>query len=156
MLALACCIGTGCCPSSPFPARVSVRSQGGRRRCPWAKDHEHSVAVPPFPSDIAHLFRRDVKVLCESLWCPLKAAACPGTVQRRPALPLNSAHTSALPCRGCHALIPALCQTLHPSPCSKAFPSVHLGQTVFRQTRQAGLAAWQSRERHCRPYRAPL
>lgn len=68
----------------------------------------------------------------------------PCTVQRSSAFRPSSACSDALPCPCCHALIPALRQTSHPSPCSKALPSVHLGQTALRQTCLAGLAAWQS------------
>lgn len=54
------------CPSSPFPAPVSLWLRRGRRR-PWARDPGDSAAVPPVPSDIANLLGRGAKVPCECL-----------------------------------------------------------------------------------------
>lgn len=157
-------IQSGCWPwcavfglgAAPAHLSLPVFPCGQRgRRCPWVGNHGCSAAAPAFPSDSANLLGRGVKVLRDCLWSPLKAAACPSTVQGGSALWPSGACSNALPCLGCHALIPALHQCSHPSPCSKAFPSVHLEQTALRQTCLAGLAAWQSGERHCWLHKAP-
>lgn len=92
MLALACCVRTGCCLlpqlAFPYPCFLVV----AERQEVSLGEGSPSAAVPPFPSGIADLFGRGVKALCERL-VPVTGCCCPGTVQT----PSSSAHAMRSP-----------------------------------------------------------